>query len=68
VVRVPGMVQPVVYDSTTIYLVVARDFAVRISQDYAPAFRADKAAPRLTGRFGVGIPTLARSLRKVTIA
>jgi HK97 family phage major capsid protein len=68
VVRVPGLTQPVVYDAGTVYLVVARDFAVRVSGDYAPAFRADKTALRLTGRFGVGIPHLARSIRKVTVS
>lgn len=56
-----------VYDSASVFLVVARDFAVRISGDYAPAFKADKTALRLTGRFGVGIPTLGKSVRKVSI-
>jgi hypothetical protein len=50
-----------------VFLVVARDFTVRFSQDYAPAFKSDKTALRLTGRFGVGIPTLAKSVRKVAI-
>ncbi len=68
VVRVPGLAQPLVYDASTTFLVVARDFAVRISADYAPAFKADKTALRLTGRFGVGIPTLGKSVRKVTVA
>jgi HK97 family phage major capsid protein len=67
VVRVPGLEQPMVYDARSTFLVVARDFAVRISQDYAPAFKADKTALRLTGRFGVGIPTLAKSVRKVVV-
>jgi len=68
VVRVPGLEQPLVYDANSTFLVVARDFAVRISGDYAPAFKADKTALRLTGRFGVGIPTLAKSVRKVMVA
>ena len=68
VVRVPGLTQPLVYDAGSVFLVVARDFAVRISQDYAPAFRADKTALRLTGRFGVGIPTLGKSVRRVSVA
>jgi hypothetical protein len=62
VVCVTGMTRPVVYDSTAIYSVVARDFPVQISQDYAPAVRAAKTALRLTGRFGVGIPH-AREVR-----
>ena len=49
VVRVPGPEQPLVYDASTTYLVVARDFAVRASGDYAPAFKADKTALRITG-------------------
>ena len=68
VVRVPGLTQPMVYDKAQVYLVVARDFAVRISGDYAPAFKADKTALRLTGRFGVGIPTLSKSVRKVAVS
>jgi HK97 family phage major capsid protein len=67
IVRVPGLTQPVVYDSRSTYLVVARDFAVRISTDYAPAFRADKTAMRVTGRFGVGVPLLAKSIRRVVL-
>jgi HK97 family phage major capsid protein len=67
VVRVPGLEQPVVYDSRSVYLVVARDFTVRVSGDYAPAFRADKTALRLTGRFGVGIPNLAKSVRALAV-
>jgi hypothetical protein len=67
VVSVCGMTQPVVYDSTAIYSVVARDFAVRISQGYAPAFRAAETALRLTGRFGVGIPTLGKSVGKMSV-
>ena len=42
VVRVPGLEQPLVFDSNTVYMVIARDFAVRASSDYAPAFKADK--------------------------
>lgn len=68
VVRVPGLEQPLVYDASTVYLVIARDFAVRSSGDYSPAFKADKTALRVTGRFGVGIPTLGKSVRKVLVA
>lgn len=67
VVRVPGLEQSLVYDAGSTYLVVARDFAVRASGDYAPAFKADKTALRVTGRFGVGIPTLGKSVRKVLV-
>jgi HK97 family phage major capsid protein len=66
-VRVPGLEQPLVYDAASTYLVVAREFTVRASGDYAPAFKADKTALRVTGRFGVGIPTLAKSVRKVLV-
>jgi hypothetical protein len=43
VVRVPGLEQPLVYDSASVFLVAARDFAVRMSGDYAPAFKAKTA-------------------------
>lgn len=68
VVRVPGLEEPLVYDASNVFLVVARDFAVRASTDYAPAFKADKTAIRVTGRFGVGIPTLAKSVRRVLVS
>lgn len=67
VVKVPGLNQPMVYDASTVYLIVARDFAVRVSGDYAPAFRADKMALRVTGRFGIGVPHLGRAVRRVAV-
>jgi hypothetical protein len=36
------------HDARTCYLVVARDFKVDPSRDYAPAFKADKVALRVT--------------------
>lgn len=68
IVRVPGLEQPVVYDASSIYLVVARDFTVRVSGDYAPAFRADKTALRVTGRFGVGLPNGIRAIRQLVVS
>ena len=65
VVRVPGLEQPLVDDANTTYLVVDRYFTVRSSFECAPAFKADKTALRVTGRFGAGIPTLAKSVRKM---
>ena len=67
VVQVPGLTSSLVYDATTIYLAVGRDFRVDSSGDYAPAFVADKVALRVTGRFGVGVPSPAQSLRKLTV-
>ena len=41
---------------------------MRIDQDYALAFKADRTAMRLTSRLGFGIPTLAKSVRKVLVS
>lgn len=60
IVRVPGLAEPLVYDATRIYAVVARDFRVVPSSEYAPAFKADKLARKVTGRFGVGLPVPKR--------
>jgi hypothetical protein len=55
IVRVPGLAEPLAYDATRI-AVVARDFRVVPSSEYAPAFKADKLARKVTGRLGVGLP------------
>ncbi len=53
-----------IYDSKGLFLVVGRDWDVRFSDQYAPAFKADKIAMRVTGRFGIAAPSLGRSVRK----
>ncbi len=67
VVPVPGLTDPLVYDAARLYSVVARDFRVERSTDYAPAFKGDKVALKITGRFGVGLPVAAKTIRKLTI-
>ena len=66
--QVPGLTTPLVYDTAGLFLVVGRDFKADSSFDYAPAFKADGVALRVTGRFGVGVPCVDASMRKVTVS
>ena len=67
VVPVPGLASPLVYDATRIYAVVARDFRVERSTEYAPAFKGDKVALKVSGRFGAGLPAPARTIRRLAV-
>ncbi|MFK4086955.1 hypothetical protein ACI2LF_22795 [Kribbella sp. NPDC020789] len=49
-------------------LVVADDFEIMPSRDYAPAYEQDSLALQTSGQFGVGVPTPAKAFRQVTIA
>ena len=60
-------IQPLVYAADDLMLVIARDWVAQASRDYAPAFKADKVALTLSGRFAVAAPVPARSLRKLTV-
>jgi HK97 family phage major capsid protein len=55
-----------VYDATRMYLILRSDFEVALSQDYA--FASDSTALRVRGRFAVGVPSLPKAVRKVTVA
>lgn len=56
-----------VYDKSGNYLVVAEDFKITASRDYAPAFVRDSVALRVSGQFAVATPVPAASIRKLTI-
>lgn len=47
--------------------VVARDFRVERSTEYAPAFKGDKVALKVTGRFGAGLPVPDKTIRRLTV-
>jgi len=53
VVAVPSMAagEALVYDRPGCYLVVAEDFRVTPSRDYAPAYQRDSVALRVSGQF-----------------
>lgn len=54
-----------VIDSARTFLIVRSDFSVDISGDYA--FRQDAQAIRIRGRFAIGVPSVDKALRKVTV-
>jgi len=54
VVQVPAMAatEALVYDASGCYLVVAEDFRITPSRDYAPAYQRVSVALRIAGQFG----------------
>lgn len=66
-VGVPALdaVDVLVIDAARMFLIVRSDFAVDISGDYA--FRQDARAIRIRGRFALGVPSIDKSLRRLTI-
>lgn len=67
VIPVPGLTSPLVYDASRIYAVTARDFRVERSTEYAPAFKGDKVALKVTGRFGAGLPVPLKTVRRLVL-
>ena len=69
VVAVPAMTatEGLVYDKSGCYLIVADDFRVTPSRDYAPAYQRDSVAMRVSGQFTVAVPVPAMSIRQLTI-
>src|SRR4051812_22835604 len=69
VVAVPAMAatEALVYDWSGNFLLVAEDFRIVASRDYAPAFVRDSVALRVSGQFTVAVPVPAASIRKLAI-
>jgi hypothetical protein len=65
-VGVPSLNDCLLYDATRSWLIVRNDFELAMSLDYA--FASDSTAIRVRGRFAIGIPAVAKSLRKLTVA
>jgi hypothetical protein len=59
--------EALVYDRTEVFWVVAEDFTITASRDYAPAYERDSVALRTSGQFGVGVPNPAKAIRQVTV-
>jgi len=67
VVPTPAMTpaEGLVYDKAGMYLMVAEDFNVSPSYEYAPAYQRDSVALRTSGQFAVPVPAMA--VRKLTV-
>jgi hypothetical protein len=65
VVAVPSLVagEALVYDRAECFWVVAEDFTITPSRDYAPAYERDSVAMRTSGQFGVGVPNPTKAIR-----
>jgi hypothetical protein len=66
-VLIPALPQPFVYDPSQMYLLTSRDWQVDTSREYAPAYRNDATALRVSGRFNLAVPTPGRSVRKLNV-
>lgn len=66
VVAVPAMAasEALVYDRTGCYLVVAEEFRVTPSRDYAPAYQRDSVALRTSGQLLLACPGTGRGQRR----
>ncbi|GAA1593272.1 hypothetical protein GCM10009789_54130 [Kribbella sancticallisti] len=69
VVAVPSLAtgEALVYDRTEVFWVVAEDFTITPSREYAPAYERDSVALRTSGQFGVGVPNPTKAIRQVTV-
>jgi hypothetical protein len=69
VVAVPSLAagESLVYDRAEVFWVVAEDFTMTPSRDYAPAYERDSVALRTSGQFGVGVPNPTKAIRQVTV-
>ena len=67
IVQVPGsnLTAPLVYDSQRM-LFIQRG-ALQVSTDASVGFKSDTIAVKIKGRFGLGIPVAAKSIRKITV-
>lgn len=59
--------ESLVYDRAEVFWVVAEDFTITPSRDYAPAYEQDSIALRTSGQFGVGVPNHTKAIRQVTV-
>jgi HK97 family phage major capsid protein len=68
VVAVPKLAagtEMLVYDATRLYLLVRNDFLVEASPD--AGFTSDLTIARIKGRFAAAVPTVNKSIRKLTV-
>jgi len=63
IVQVPGLAQPLVYDSTRVFLVEREDFTVE--QSAHAGWQTDTTSLRVKGRFAVAVPSPVKAIRKL---
>jgi len=59
--------QPVVYDSSRLWLVISRDFSAEMSAQVSEAWNRFAQSLRIVGRFALAAPMPARSVRKLAV-
>lgn len=60
--------QPVVYDSSRLWLAIRRDFQADFSEQVSEAWNRFATSLRLVGRFALAAPLPSRSVRKIAVA
>jgi hypothetical protein len=64
-VVVPGLAEPLVYDSNRVFLVLGQDSTADLSQDFA--FDRDAVAIRVKARVNVAAPDANKAIRKLNL-
>ena len=67
-VRAVAAVQPIVYDSDRLWLVINREFSVEMSGQVSEAWNRYAQSMRIVGRFSLAAPMPAKSVRKLSVS
>lgn len=67
-VSAPAATQPVVYDSSRLWMAIRRDFVADFSDEVSEAWNRYATSLRIVGRFALCAPLPSRSVRKLTVA
>jgi capsid protein len=59
--------QPVVYDSTRLWMAIRRDFSAEFSNEVSEAWSRYATSLRIVGRFALAAPLPSRSVRKLKV-
>lgn len=66
-ISAPAATQPIVYDSSRLWLVIRRDFTVDMSDQVSEAWNRYARSVRVVGRFALAAPLPSRSVRKLAV-
>lgn len=66
-VSAPAATQPVVYDSSRLWLAIRRDFVADFSDQVSEAWNRYATSLRIVGRFALAAPLPSRSVRKLAV-
>ena len=67
-VSAPAATQPVVYDSSRLWLAIRRDFVADFTDQVSEAWNRYATSLRIVGRFALAAPLPSRSVRKLAVS